>query len=184
MPVEYTRCMYDLLYLALQTDSTRVVTLSLGGMNAVPSNIPGVKTDWHNLSHHGQDDLKIEQLKKVETLIVKAFGDLLSDRAFVLAEDVADDLGAVGAGRRRAELAGEIVEDRAVVVVAEHVERRRLHRRLRRIPEQRFDLVDGDQHVVREGHRGRSGRDGPAPRGHLLDQERSRHGEDHPVESK
>lgn len=60
------RLMYDMMAMALQTDSTRVITLSLGGMNAVPSNIPGVKTDWHNLSHHGKDDAKIEELRLIE----------------------------------------------------------------------------------------------------------------------
>jgi hypothetical protein len=58
--------MYDMMRLALQTDSTRVITLSLGSMNAVPSNIPGVKTDWHNLSHHGKDEAKISELRLIE----------------------------------------------------------------------------------------------------------------------
>jgi hypothetical protein len=31
-------------------------------MNAVPE-IEGVKNDWHNLSHHGQDPAKIEELE-------------------------------------------------------------------------------------------------------------------------
>ncbi|NNE90006.1 MAG: DUF1552 domain-containing protein [Verrucomicrobiales bacterium] len=60
------RLMNDMIVLALQTDSTRSVTFQLGGMNAVPSNIPGVKTDWHNLSHHGKDPDKIEELKIIE----------------------------------------------------------------------------------------------------------------------
>jgi hypothetical protein len=60
------RLMYDMMVLALQTDSTRVITLSLGSMNAVPSNIPGVKTDWHNLSHHGKDEAKIAELRRIE----------------------------------------------------------------------------------------------------------------------
>jgi hypothetical protein len=55
-----------MIVLALQTDSTRAITLSLGGMNAVPSNIPGVKTDWHNLSHHGKDESKIAELRLIE----------------------------------------------------------------------------------------------------------------------
>ena len=60
------RLMYDLIALALQTDSTRVVTFSLGSLNAVPSNIQGVKSDWHNLSHHGKDEAKIDELKLIE----------------------------------------------------------------------------------------------------------------------
>ena len=61
------RLMYDLILLALQTDSTRVITFSLGSMNAVPNNIPGVRTDWHMLSHHGKEEAKIEELSKVES---------------------------------------------------------------------------------------------------------------------
>lgn len=57
--------MLDLVVLALQNDSARTVTLRLNGMNAVPE-IEGVKNDWHNLSHHGQDAAKIEELKVIE----------------------------------------------------------------------------------------------------------------------
>ncbi len=70
---------YDMIRLALQTDSTRVVTLALGGMNAVPSNIPGVNTDWHNLSHHGKDDTKIAELRLIEEAEFEAFAGFLSD---------------------------------------------------------------------------------------------------------
>lgn len=72
------RLMYDMMVLALQTDSTRVITLSLGGMNAVPSNIPGVKTDWHNLSHHGRDPEKIDELKLIEQAEFGEFSRFLS----------------------------------------------------------------------------------------------------------
>ncbi|MCA9072369.1 MAG: DUF1552 domain-containing protein, partial [Planctomycetaceae bacterium] len=59
------RLMNDMIVLALQTDSTRVVTFQLSGMNAVPT-IPGVSSDWHGLSHHGKDPKKIEELKIIE----------------------------------------------------------------------------------------------------------------------
>lgn len=75
------RLMYEMIVLALQTDSTRVVTLSLGGMNAVPSNIPGVKTDWHNLSHHGKDEEKIEELRLIEEAEFTEFGRFLDQLA-------------------------------------------------------------------------------------------------------
>jgi Protein of unknown function (DUF1552) len=60
-----TRLMHDLMVLALQTDSTRFITYKAGGMNAVPK-IEGVDQDWHNLSHHGQETAKIEELKLIE----------------------------------------------------------------------------------------------------------------------
>lgn len=72
------RLMYDMMVLALQTDSTRVITLSLGGMNAVPSNIPGVQTDWHNLSHHGKDETKIAELRLIEEAELREFNSFLS----------------------------------------------------------------------------------------------------------
>ncbi|MEZ6140287.1 MAG: DUF1552 domain-containing protein [Zavarzinella sp.] len=60
-----TKLMHDLMLLALQTDSTRIISYKAGGMNAVPK-IPGVSNDWHNLSHHGQDQQKIDELKVIE----------------------------------------------------------------------------------------------------------------------
>ena len=69
--------MLDLVLLALQTDSTRTITLRLNGMNAVPE-IEGVKNDWHNLSHHGQDGAKIEELKVIETAEFTALAAFLT----------------------------------------------------------------------------------------------------------
>lgn len=69
--------MYDMIVLALQTDSTRTITFQLSGMNAVPT-IPGVKNDWHNLSHHGKDPEKIDELRIIEEAEFEAFGRFLS----------------------------------------------------------------------------------------------------------
>jgi hypothetical protein len=71
------RLMNDMIVLALQTDSTRTVTFQLSGMNAVPT-IPGVKNDWHNLSHHGKDPAKIDELKVIEEAEFAAFNDFLT----------------------------------------------------------------------------------------------------------
>ena len=72
------RLMYDLVLLALQTDSTRVIAFSIGGFNAVPSNIPGVRTDWHMLSHHGRDEGKIAELTRIETAEFEVFSEFLA----------------------------------------------------------------------------------------------------------
>lgn len=72
------RLMYDMIALALQTDSTRTVTFQLSGMNAVPSNIDGVSSDWHNLSHHGKDPAKIDELRVIEEAEFAAFNDFLT----------------------------------------------------------------------------------------------------------
>ncbi len=71
------RLMYDMIAVALQTDSTRTVTFQLSGMNAVPV-IPGVSSDWHNLSHHGKDPAKIDELKIIEDAEFVAFNEFLT----------------------------------------------------------------------------------------------------------
>jgi hypothetical protein len=72
-----TRVWFDLIHLALQTDSTRLVTLQLLGTSSVPP-IQGVSLGHHDLSHHGQDPTKIEQLKKVELEGMKTLRDFLA----------------------------------------------------------------------------------------------------------
>jgi len=72
------RLMYHMIALALQTDSTRSITFDLGAMNAVPSNIPEVRRDWHNLSHHGKDEAKIEELRIIEEAEFTAFNEFLT----------------------------------------------------------------------------------------------------------
>ena len=59
------RLMFDLIHLALQTDSTRLITLLLLGTSLVPP-IQGVSLGHHDLSHHGQEPTKIAQLRTVE----------------------------------------------------------------------------------------------------------------------
>jgi hypothetical protein len=70
------RLLFDLAHLALQTDSTRIVTLKLDSMPVVPP-IPGVTLDYHNLSHHGKDPEKLKQLQLIETQQLEAFRDFL-----------------------------------------------------------------------------------------------------------
>ena len=71
-----TRLMFDLIYLALQTDSTRLITMLLLGTSQVPP-IPGVSLGHHDLSHHGQDPAKIAQLRTVELEKMKTVQELL-----------------------------------------------------------------------------------------------------------
>ena len=46
-------------------------------MNQVPA-IEGVSHDWHNLSHHGLDPEKIEELKLIEVAEFRAFAEFLA----------------------------------------------------------------------------------------------------------
>ena len=69
--------MLSLIPLILETDSSRVVSVMIQDHGVVPQ-VPGVTSDQHSLSHHGQDETKIAQLKKIEVAIVEAFGGLMT----------------------------------------------------------------------------------------------------------
>lgn len=69
--------LFDLIPLALQTDSTRVITLHIDGDDYVLP-IPGVTMGHHALSHHGQEPMKIEQLRRVEEAEMASFAGLLT----------------------------------------------------------------------------------------------------------
>ena len=78
---EMVRMMNDMSRLAFQTDSTRVITLFLGSVRT-----PGVNFEdgrsvggYHNLSHHGKDEVKLKQLEEIEIGQMELFGDLLRD---------------------------------------------------------------------------------------------------------
>lgn len=71
-----SKLMFDLIKLALHTDSTRVVTLSLSTFSVVP-HVPGVKNETHGLTHHGNEPEKIAELRKIEEAQLTVFGDLL-----------------------------------------------------------------------------------------------------------
>lgn len=70
------RLMFDMTQLAIQTDSTRLITYAIGGPTEAPE-IPGVSEGYHSLSHHGQDPAKIEQLAVVEAAHLSAFAGFL-----------------------------------------------------------------------------------------------------------
>jgi hypothetical protein len=72
-----SRVWFDLVHLALQTDSTRLVTLQLMGTSSVPP-IAGVSQGHHDLSHHGKDPQKIAQLKTLELEKLKTLRDFLA----------------------------------------------------------------------------------------------------------
>ncbi len=70
------KILFNLAKLALQTDSTRVVTLFIRGMDLRPP-IDGVSEDHHGLTHHGRNPAKIVQLRTVERVEMAAFRDFL-----------------------------------------------------------------------------------------------------------
>jgi len=58
----------DLMLLALQTDSTRVVSMSVANCNW---GLDGVTDSYHTLSHHGQREDKLTQLAIVEEYLMQ-----------------------------------------------------------------------------------------------------------------
>lgn len=76
--IDRKKLMLDVMFLALQTDSTRFITVHLNGEGgAVP--IPGVEEGYHNLSHHGLDEDKVDQLTLIETELMRKYGDFVRD---------------------------------------------------------------------------------------------------------
>jgi hypothetical protein len=67
---------YDLVHLALQTDSTRVIALWLWSYGRV--DLAGVAIGHHDATHHGQDEGKIRQLALIEEAEMGLFADFLS----------------------------------------------------------------------------------------------------------
>lgn len=74
--VEDLPILYELIALALQTDSTRIATLEIGG-DFMPQHL-GIKKDWHGLSHHGNDPEAIESLITLEKYQIEHFGKFVT----------------------------------------------------------------------------------------------------------
>jgi len=74
--VEDLPLLYELIALALQTDSTRIATLEIGG-DFLPQDL-GIDKSYHGLSHHGNDEAAIKHLVALETYQVQHFGRFLT----------------------------------------------------------------------------------------------------------
>jgi hypothetical protein len=66
---------FDLVHLALQTDSTRVIALWVWSHG--PVDLQGVVIGHHDATHHGQDEAKIKQLAMIEETEMGLFAGLL-----------------------------------------------------------------------------------------------------------
>jgi hypothetical protein len=77
--LECEEIMYDLIALALETDSTRVMSMNVGGLGQVFT-LDGrtLRAGYHALSHHGNDPDKIRDLVRVEEEHMKRFAGFLS----------------------------------------------------------------------------------------------------------
>ena len=74
--VEDLPMLYELIALALQTDSTRVATLEIGGC-FLPQHL-GIDKSYHSMSHHGNDEETIAHLVTLETYQIEQFNTFLT----------------------------------------------------------------------------------------------------------
>jgi hypothetical protein len=74
--VEDLPMLYELIALALQTDSTRIATLEIGG-DFLPQNL-GIDKSHHTLSHHGNDPKAIADLITLESYQIEHFGKFIT----------------------------------------------------------------------------------------------------------
>jgi len=75
---EYYRLFYDLMVMALRTDSTRVITCGIGSEGNT-SGIPeiGISQTRHGLSHHNGDPEQLRRLTQTDTFLVEQFSYFL-----------------------------------------------------------------------------------------------------------
>ena len=71
------RMLLNLVPLIVQTDSSRVISIVIQHNHGMPQ-IEGVDSEHHNLSHHGRDPKRIEQLLKIERAIMGCFDEFLT----------------------------------------------------------------------------------------------------------
>ena len=74
--VEDLPMLYELIALALQTDSTRVATLEIGG-SFLPQHL-GIEKSYHGLSHHGNDAEAVGHVLALEAYQIGNFGKFLN----------------------------------------------------------------------------------------------------------
>ena len=74
--VEDLPLLYEMIALALQTDSTRVATLEIGG-DFLPQNL-GIDKSHHGLSHHGNDPEAIASLITLEKYQIEHFSKFVT----------------------------------------------------------------------------------------------------------
>ena len=72
-----TSLMYEMAKLALESDSTRIITIHIDENHNPKVNLPGVNDGHHILTHSIWDDEKSKELKTIESEQTRVFGELL-----------------------------------------------------------------------------------------------------------
>jgi hypothetical protein len=78
--IEKVRLMYDMSRLALETDSTRAITLLLDSVNSPTIEVEGtdITDGYHNLSHHGKSESKLKQLVAIDQSHMRLLDEMFS----------------------------------------------------------------------------------------------------------
>ena len=76
--MEKVRLLYDMSKLALETDSTRAITLLLDSVNSPTIEVQGadIQEGYHNLSHHGKNQKKLQQLEAIDQWHMRLLDEL------------------------------------------------------------------------------------------------------------
>ncbi len=79
--MEKVRLLYDMSRLALETDSTRAITLMLDSVNSPAIEVAGadITEGYHNLSHHGKNEAKIKQLEAIDQGHMRLLDELFTN---------------------------------------------------------------------------------------------------------
>lgn len=96
-----SKLMFDMARLALETDSSRLVTLFLTPVSCMP-NLPGVSHETHTLTHHGGRPDVIQELSTIEHAQFEILAKLL-------------------AGLRESKEQGQTLLDRTMVLYGSHM---------------------------------------------------------------
>ncbi len=77
--ITHSKAMFSLMRLALETDSTRIVSFMINPTSTTPREIPGVNSNVHEMSHHGSRPNVVAELRKVEEAQLRELNIFLSD---------------------------------------------------------------------------------------------------------
>lgn len=75
-----SKTMFEMAKLALETDSTRLITIFIEGDYNPKIKLPDmeIKSGWHELTHHGRREEKLSQLSAIEDEQFKVFNEFVN----------------------------------------------------------------------------------------------------------
>jgi hypothetical protein len=85
--ITHSRAMFSLIRLALETDSTRIVSFMINPTSTTPREIPGVNSNVHEMTHHGNRENVVAELRKVEEAQFRELATFLGDLRSVPQQD-------------------------------------------------------------------------------------------------